>query len=267
MKASRVKSKNASLSRTKFLSFVLPHDGGTEIDMLAVTNHTFPKDAEVSLLRFGHHTLRLPPHPALPAPVASHPDMLLFFAPEAIFCTKSYCEIAKNELKDISLHYGAPIRCIDAEYGCEYPRDVFLNALPLGSKLFCNTKTVAKELLALGFSIFHVNQGYTKCSALPLGARALITADDSITARAKEDGIDVLQIQAGHISLCGYDYGFIGGCASFTPKTQIDSVFFTGDLSKHPDGKIIESFCQKHGYRTQSLTNTPLCDTGTIFLI
>ncbi len=235
--------------------------------MLAVTNHTFPKDAEDALSKLGHRALRLPPHSNLPAPVASHPDMLLFFAPDAIFCTKSYYRIASRELDEISLVYGAPIRFTEQEYGNVYPHDVLLNALPLGKNLFCNTKTVARELLELAFIPHHVNQGYTKCSALPLGNNALITADSSIAERAKNCGVDVLQIQAGHISLSGYDYGFIGGCASFAPRRNIDTIFFCGDVSQHPDYNRINSFCKTHDFSIVNLSNIGLCDVGTIFMI
>ena len=235
--------------------------------MLAITNHTFPREAEEALNGLGHRTLRLPPHPNLPKPVASHPDMLLFFASDAILCTKSYFEIAKAELEEISAAYGAPFLLIKEEYGNEYPRDVLLNALPVGKHLFCNTKVIAQELLELDFDSCHVRQGYTKCSALPLGGNALITADASIALQAKKIGINVLQIQDGHISLEGYDYGFIGGCASFAPRGGMDTVFFCGKLSLHPDGDMIEKFCQEYGFHTASLGNIPPCDTGTIFMI
>lgn len=235
--------------------------------MLAITNHTFPREAEEALARFGHRTLRLPTHPNLPAPVASHPDMLLFFAPDTIFCTESYYKIAARELGEISLVYGAPIRYIEKEYENEYPRDVLLNALPLGKHLFCNTKTIAQELLALEFEPCHVNQGYTKCSALPLGDRALITADASIASCAKEKGVDVLEIQEGYVSLSGYDYGFIGGCASFAPRGGINTVFFCGDLSHHPDYNQIKCFFTKYNCDMICLSNFDLCDIGTIFMI
>ena len=235
--------------------------------MLALTNHTFPREAEDALSRFGHRILRLPPHPNLPLPVASHPDMLLFFAPDAIFCTKSYSEIAAKELKEVSAAYGAPIRLIDEEYGSEYPRDVLLNALPMGDRLFCNTKTVARELLELDLTPCHVNQGYTKCSVLPLGKDALITSDASIAEKARALGIDVLTIQAGHITLAGYDYGFIGGCASFAPRTNADTVFFCGDVSRHPDYNRILRFFEANNMRIKGLSDFGLCDIGTIFMI
>ena len=235
--------------------------------MLAVTNHTFSQKAEEVLTALGHRTLRLPPHPALPKPVASHPDMLLFFAKDGIFCTKSYYEIAARELNEISAAYGAPLRFVQKEYENAYPNDVLLNALPMKKLLFCNTKTVAGELLDLGLEPCHVNQGYTKCSALPLGDRAIITEDASIAKTAKEQGIDVLQIQAGHITLPEYDYGFIGGSASFAVRGGLDAVFFAGDISQHPDYTIIDHFCQSYGFKIINLSNAPLCDVGTIFMI
>ncbi len=235
--------------------------------MLALTNYTFPTDAEETLRRLGHRTLRLPPHPNLPTPVSSHPDMLLFFAQNAIFCTKSYSKIAAKELEEISAVYGAPIRFVEEEYGNEYPDDVLLNALPLGNRLFCNTKTAAKELLELDVPPCHVNQGYTKCSSLPLGKNALITSDPSIAQEARKHGVDVLEIEAGHISLEGYDYGFIGGCASFAPREEVESIYFCGDITKHPDATRIEKFCLSHGFQVISLSSAPLCDVGTIFMI
>ena len=235
--------------------------------MLAITNHLFSYKAEEALEALGHRTLRLPEHPNLPKPVASHPDMLLFFAPNAIFVTKSYYAIASKELEEVSEVYKTPIQFIEQEYRTHYPCDVPLNALAIGKHLFCNTKTVANELLTLEFLPKHVNQGYTKCSALPLGTDALITSDTSIATSARECGIDVLQIQPGHISLPGYDYGFIGGCASFAPRGGLDTVFFFGDASQHPDYKNINRFCQSHGYEIVSLTEIGLCDIGTIFMI
>ena len=235
--------------------------------MLAITNHTFSHEVEKVLTTLGHRTLRLPSHPNLASPVASHPDILLFFAPNAIFCTKSYYEIATNELEEISAVYGAPIHFIEKEYGIEYPHDVLLNALPIGNHLFCNTKTVADELLALNFQFQHVNQGYSKCSVLPIGSKALITSDSSIAKSARKCNIDVLQIQEGHISLPEYDYGFIGGCASFAPRGGLNTVFFFGDVSRHPDYNKIYRFCQSYGYEIMCLSDTELCDIGTIFMI
>ncbi len=235
--------------------------------MLAITDCRLPVSAENTLLELGHRVLRLPPHPTLPTPIASHPDMLLFFANDFILCTKNYYEVATRELREIANECDVPVHCIDQECGSEYPYDVLLNAVPIGKHLLCNPKTVAQELLRLGLIPIGINQGYTKCSTLPLGSDALITADASIASAARKAGIDVLQIATGHVDLPGYDCGFIGGCTSFAPRGGTDTILFCGALSRHPDSKKIEDFCSRHGYRIKSLGAFSPLDVGTIFLI
>lgn len=236
--------------------------------MLAVLDCRAPDEAEAALIEYGYRILRLPPHPRLPAPVASHPDMLLFFAPHAILCTQSYARIAQQELKQISNHLNLPLCTIKEDYGARYPNDVLLNAASVGDYLLCFPQAIASELTKYYKNhILPVRQGYTKCSTLPIGKHALITEDPSIFKTAACIGLDVLRISSGHIQLNGYDYGFIGGCASFSPYEKTDTVYFCGDLSSHPDDASITAFCKRHGFHVRSLGTFPLTDIGTMFLI
>lgn len=220
------------------------------------------------LTSIGYTPLCLPPHPLLPAPIASHPDMLLFFAPDAILCTKSYARIARQELAMLSKAVGRPIRTIAAEYGTEYPRDVLLNAACVGHRLFCLPQGTATELLEMpALTVCPVKQGYAKCSVIPVGTHALMTADASIERSARALGLDVLRLSAGHIRLDGYDYGFPGGAASYAPYGGTDEILFCGDLSLHPDAEQMRRFCMEHGYRLRDCSDLPPTDVGTVFLI
>ena len=67
-----------------------------ENSMLAVVDYRIPEQAKHALEHMGHRVLALPPHPSLPAPINAHPDMLLFFASDSIFCTKAYQNIANH---------------------------------------------------------------------------------------------------------------------------------------------------------------------------
>jgi len=236
--------------------------------MLAVLDCKTPIEAEKALIGYGFRTLRLPPHPLLPPPIASHPDMLLFFASHAILCTESYASIAKSELLEISSCLKMPIVTIPEDYEPHYPKDVLLNAVSLGDHLLCHPTAVTSNLKEqFKNAVIPVKQGYTKCSTLPIGNNALITSDSSVFAAAARAGLDALQISSGHIQLNGYDYGFIGGSSSFAPYKETDTVYFCGDISSHPDAVSIVDFCSRHGYRVQSLGNFYLTDIGTIFLI
>ncbi len=234
--------------------------------MTAIVDARIPPTAEKDLSDRGFAIVKLPPHPALPDPVASHPDMLLFFAQDAVYCTKSYHETAKNELAMIALAAQRPLVILKDELGATYPHDIRLNAAPVGSCLFClptHTENEIKE----GYRIVPVRQGYAKCSTVPVGERALITADPSIARAASVNQLDVLKIRAGYVTLPCYDTGFLGGASSFAPYGGTREIFFCGNLATHPAHAAITAFCNNHGFETVSLTDEPLTDVGTIFLI
>lgn len=236
--------------------------------MIALLDARAPKELEAWLARIGHTPLRLPPHPLLPSPIASHPDMLLFFAPDAILCTQSYAHIARQELEMLSKATARPIRTITAEYGTTYPNDVLLNAARVGKTLFCLPQATAAELLEIpDLTVCPVRQGYAKCSVIPVGERALMTADASIQAHACTVGMDVLRLSVGHIRLDGYDYGFPGGAASCAPYGSTDEILFCGYLSLYPDAPQMRRFCAANGYRLRDCSEIPPTDVGTVFLI
>ena len=236
--------------------------------MLAVTDERLTKEAQAMLEKAGHTVLRLPPHPLLSPPIASHPDMLLFFASDVIYCTKSYLSLARDELLKIQKHTQREIRTISKDYGGLYPYDVLLNALPVGNTLFCNRKTIAPELIQkTTYSICHVNQGYTKCAAVPIGETALITGDHGIASIASQLSFQCLHVSENDIRLPGYDHGFIGGCTSFAPYAKLDAVFFCGDLSLLPQAEQIRSFCTERGITPIEIKGHDMTDVGTVFLI
>ena len=68
----------------------------------AILDQRAPTELFEAICARGYTPILLPAHPFLPSPIASHPDMLLFFAPDAIYTTRLYEQIAKEELSLIS---------------------------------------------------------------------------------------------------------------------------------------------------------------------
>ncbi|NLL63499.1 MAG: hypothetical protein GX241_04560 [Ruminococcaceae bacterium] len=159
----------------------------------------------------------------LPTPVAHHIDLM---------CCGGY--IAKE------IEGKLPGKPIKQNLGNVYPLDVPLNAAIVGEYIICNPDTVAPELLELGLKLIPVKQGYTKCSTLVIDETHIITEDESIY-EATKDILNVLFIEKGHVFLEGYDYGFIGGASAVIG----DTVFFFGNIEKHPDFKKIKAFSPK----------------------
>lgn len=190
----------------------------------------------------------LSPMNGLPSGLSSHADMLIAASDEKAFCYAGY------------LLRGDFIRVHDIPYE-KYPRDVYLNCTFIGDSLIVNPDTVSKAVIEYaetqGFRVIPVKQGYAGCAVCKVSESALITADIGIS-RAAGGAFDVLTIEAGGISLSGYDVGFIGGASA----TVNDKVFFFGDLSRHRDGKRIKAFIESHGKKCISFSDFPLTDFG-----
>ena len=222
--------------------------------MYVFTECRISAEALQALTAYGHTPIPCPAHPALDPAIASHPDMLLFPCKHGIFVHTSH-EITASDLPLLPIKQ-APAR--------NYPHDVLLNAARIGKYLLCRPDATAHEVLQYaqeaGLTVLPVKQGYAKCNLCVVSDHAAITEDASIAAALRGVGIDVLQIDAGGVSLPSYPYGFIGGASG----NDGEHVFFCGDLSLHPDGGRIAEFCRKHKKETVSLASHLLHDVGSL---
>ena len=233
--------------------------------MLAVTDIKAPTECTEALQKKGLEVVLLPPLPLLPAPVASHPDMLIFQAGKRLLTHREYYKIARSQLETICRTAYLELTFIDETVGDTYPHDVLLNAACVGNSVIFSQKAISEQIKEYCADqrkkTISVKQGYTKCSVCIVSDNAIITADRGIASAARSAGIDVLTISPGHVSLEGYDTGFIGGASGRCG----DTVYFCGDISTHPDHAALRNFCAYHGKKIVCLGNTPLTDVGTIF--
>ena len=227
--------------------------------ILAVAGESLSQKCRERLAQLGFEVVILPSYERLGRGVDTHADMMLFALDNRIFTYKGLGE----RLRELGREY--EIAEIAYEPSEKYPDDIALNCLKVGKYIFCKRKHTAKEVLEYaekgGYTVVNINQGYARCSACPVGDMGLISADPSMLAGASVVGIDRLPINAGSVSLDGFDYGFIGGACGYCDG----SLYFSGDLRAHPDGDRIESFCKGLGVDAVSLSDEPLKDVGSIF--
>lgn len=209
----------------------------------------------------GIYTLPLFPYEKLDTPVASHADMLFCIIGKNIFCYGDYYDQNKERFKEIQNYNIIKVgkKCLP-----KYPHDVGLNVLVMGKSIFCSIKSVAVEILDFaklnGYSVINVKQGYSSCSVLVLDENHAVTADKSMAKAIKSDGKDVLEINAGNITLEGYNYGFIGGASGVCGR----KVYFFGSVHSHPDGEKIIKYLSSNGFEAVTVFDEELRDVGGI---
>ena len=211
----------------------------------------------------GIKILSFPDNPNIDKRVAHHSDLSFFFdGIDTLFVAAEFSEYA-DKLKEFCRN----IVVIKKNLSEKYPEDVLLNCVCVGKNFICNTQTVAKEILskmrASGYNVINVNQGYTKCSVIPVNKNALITDDESVYSECVKHGIDVLKVSKGSVSLNGFDYGFIGGTAGLVSE---NTILFNGNIKQHQDYKSIELFLEKYSVKVVC-TEDRLTDIGSIIPI
>jgi len=173
--------------------------------------------------------------------VSCHPDIY-------------YCRFADENV----------IKAMSGEIGEAYPENIGFNAVCLDRYFIHNLKYTNPRLLEyakqLDLQLINVKQGYAKCSCVVVDGKGIITADDGIySVLSKFDDIDILKVTAGHVLLSGFDYGFLGGASGRIG----DTVYFAGDITKHPDFKAIRTFILNRNVNLKWF-DFPLTDIGSI---
>ena len=216
----------------------------------------------LSHLPKGQVALFLPDSPLLDPRVCFHTDLRVFAHKRRIICAPSVYGILKEKLPlSVLLTSGK------TEPEGAYPKEVPYNGVAVGRFLIANPDNLSGDVLdyakAAGLTLIPVKQGYCRCNVTVVsdteGKEAVITEDKGIASAAQKQGVEVLLLPHGGVSLEGWDNGFIGGAS----VTTADSVLFFGDLALHPEGGRIAEFCLTHGKTPLSLiSGVPLSDCG-----
>ncbi len=204
----------------------------------------------------------IPPTDLVAEPIRSHPDIQIFIHGNSVFMHPA---ISRDVVKSIEKHCNVNI--CSTKLSSKYPSDIAYNIVCIGNRAIhkaeCTPPEIKKYFTDNNISLINTNQGYSKCSTLPVNEKSIITSDKSIYTIAVANGIDSLLITPGFINLPGYKHGFIGGASGQFKKT----ILLTGRIDHHPDYEIIIDFINKKGINICYLSKNPVIDIGSILII
>lgn len=197
--------------------------------------------------------------------IANHPDIFMCqLDRNTIVYSKS---IKENELNALRASGVRLLRSNTVPSG-NYPGTAPFNGVRVGGyflhKLELTDTLIKNEAQNLGLKLVNINQGYARCSVLPVGERAIITSDEGIKDAAIKERVKVKVVSPGNIDLPGEKFGFLGGASGVMPDGKI---LFLGDIATHPDFKEIDSFIKKQKIEYISLKGVPLLDAGSLIFL
>jgi hypothetical protein len=230
---------------------------------LAVVDERISREAENALLNLGVKILKLRPHPSLYTAVCSHPDMLLHhIGGETIV----YAPGTDPTLIDALLSDGFSLLKGESILSPAYPADISYNIARVGSMYFHNLKytdpVIKRQLFKRDIEPIHVEQGYSKCSVLPVDANSIITSDAGIAKAAEKKGLEVLLVDCERsICLPGLNYGFIGGAGGMIGNSVCA---INGSLDALSCSDEFSAFVLKKSIIIKELSDSSVTDIGSV---
>lgn len=195
--------------------------------------------------------------------LAFHPDLQICHLGENNFVVslENY-DYYKELLPNANLIKG------DRKLYFKYPNDCYYNSVFLGENLICNKKCTDNNILDYAkvkkYRIIDVNQGYTKCSVLPLNKSSVLTSDLGIKETLEQFDFDVFYIDPTQIYLAGYNNGFIGGCGFMMSENEL---FIAGNISKAKEFNNLIEFLRKLKINLYYIEKIPIMDYGSFIVI
>ena len=197
-------------------------------------------------------------NPNLDHRIADHPDLSIFaLDDDNVLIDESVISYYQAKVTGKNFLAG---ECV----GTLYPHDSIYNVYK-GSDFYLHNDTTEKNIRAFmdynGFSHYYINQGYTRCSIVPMGDK-ILTSDYGIYKSLK-DKINIVLLKEEIIALDGFANGFLGGTCGFFDNKLI----FNGNIESLNSFDIIKKEAEKSKIELLYPKNCALIDTGSILSI
>ena len=214
-----------------------------------------PLEMREKLRAEGFSVLPVQKSEALSPPVCAHTDLSVVKIGERLLVREEVAEWYPflRETKGVSISAEALVP--------RYPEETKFCAKAVGRTLY-HGRAVAQDVRQVareeGLSCVEVKQGYVACNLLVLDECHAITSDRALARALNQNGVDVLLIREGHVTLSPYPYGFIGGASGVFEG----NVYFLGDIMKHPDGERMLEYIHALSLKVICLGEGELFDGG-----
>ena len=230
--------------------------------MICFVDYRTTEEEINSLKNLNYDVIKIPKDNNLYEAINGHTDIQLnILNRHTIIVNKNINLSFKELLKTKNINFIES----DSTLSFKYPSNISLNAYITDNYLVHNLKFTDKKILEYSKNKknINVNQGYTKCSILPLREKAIITNDAGIYNTLKSENFDILLLPFGDIELSGFNYGFIGGVGGMISN---DSMAFFGSLDNYTFGNEVKNFLYKYDIKPIYLSNTKLIDRGSLLV-
>ncbi len=238
-----------------------------ELKRIAIINYKAYRESIYTLLEDGYRVILVGAFYGSRGSVASHADLQVFSLYKKVVVAPN---ISKLTLRQLIFFLKGEKEIIFGDKFLKegYPNEVSYNAISLDKYLIGNLKYLDPTLLEIGkeygFSFIHVNQGYVRCTSIPIGKNGVITEDIGIFKKLYNLGVKVKFFNPGYVDIDDYEYGFLAGASGID-----NNIFYiNGDVSLYPYKEDLIEYLRGYNIKIKNLAlGKRIRDIGSILFI
>lgn len=191
--------------------------------------------------------------------ISGHPDIFI--------CQDSpnNCVVAPNSpqslLESLKKHH-INYEIGNSPVGQQFPKSTAYNAVVTKHYFIHHLQHSDPKLQTIhkNKTSLHIPQAYSRCNLIALPNGYFLCSDRGIKKALQKAGLKVYYFSPEAIQLEGHPYGFIGGCMGIHNST----LFISGSLHYHPEGKHLRQLLQQFDLEIIELYQGKLIDGGGI---
>ena len=228
--------------------------------MLIIADKRIPQQAKENLLKYGKLVL-LETTGITEESISGHPDVFICETENKIIISPNLPDKIKRKFSENKISFNEGEKPV----GIDYPEAAHYNAVVKDNCIIHRNDITDLQIIneCRGFKRINVNQGFTRCSLLPLGNNNFITSDEGIYKILLQEKFNALKVSTEGIILPGHKYGFFGGTCGF----HNNKVFILGNIKHYYDGEKVKEFLKSLNLEIVELYDGPLFDGGGIFFL
>lgn len=228
--------------------------------MLFIIDKRIPEEAKQRLKDFGD-MLELHINDTTYDAIAGHPDIFFCKTPGKLITASNLPEDYRKFLIEKNIHFIPGERNVEVKY----PLSAVYNAVVTDEYLIHKLNITDPVILKHSEHLKRINieQGYSRCSLIPLKQNNFITSDEGIYKTLSGLELNVLYVSSEDVLLPGFKHGFLGG----TCGVYENRIYFIGSLEYLTEGSLVREYLTNLGYEIIELYEGPLFDGGSILVI
>lgn len=228
--------------------------------MLFIIDKRIPEESKNKLRSYGY-IIELFVNDITYNTIAGHPDIFFCKIGNQLIAAPNLPYIYKELLSENNF----PFIIGNNNVGDKYPVSAIYNAVVSDKYLIHKLNITDPMILKYTEQLEKINieQGYSRCSLVPLKDNHFITSDKGIFNKLSEKRFSIIYAAPDEIILPGFRNGFIGGAFG----VYENKIFIIGSLNYLSEGRMVRDYLMKLEYDVIELYDGPLFDGGSIIVI